>query len=141
MDRYHNQPGGRFVPPDPVRLTAERHRLRHHRYVLDTDRREIVLQSIEQVCLHRNWALIAAHVRTTHVHVVVDADSAPETVMHAFKAHATRNLNRHEAETTRWTRHGSTRYLWSRDDVTEAADYVIQRQGEAMAVFPAEPRQ
>jgi REP element-mobilizing transposase RayT len=109
--------------------------MRDPRYVLDTDRREIVLKSIEQVCLHHNWTLIAVHVRTTHVHVLIDADSAPETIMHAFKAYASRNLNRHEAETKRWTRHGSTRYLWRRDEVTEVADYVIRRQGEAMAVF------
>jgi len=35
----------------------------------------------------------------------------------------------------RWARHGSTRWLHGRDSVTAAIRYVVEKQGEAMAVF------
>lgn len=79
---------------------------------------------------------MATRVRTNHIHVVVDADIAPEVVMHAFKAYASRLLNRSESPgTKRWTRHGSTRYLWTRESVEAAVRYVVESQGAPMAVF------
>jgi len=57
--------------------------------------------------------------------------------MHDFKSYATRALNEREATHKRWTRHGSTRYLWTRGDLDGAVDYVILSQGQPMAVFPA----
>jgi len=35
-------------------------------------------------------------------------------------------------------RHGSTRYLWSREDVASAIKYVIEEQGEVMAAYVGE---
>ena len=35
----------------------------------------------------------------------------------------------------RWGRHGSTRYLWTREAVAAAIHYVVYEQGEGMAVF------
>lgn len=37
--------------------------------------------------------LLAAHVRPSHVHAVVEADRTPEQVMTALKAYASRALN------------------------------------------------
>ncbi len=34
-----------------------------------------------------------------------------------------------------WTRHGSTRYLWQPDHVNAAIHYVVEEQGEPMAVW------
>jgi REP element-mobilizing transposase RayT len=137
VDRYHNVYGARRVEPDPARFDATKKLMDHASYVLDTRGRQIVLQAIQEVCTHRAWKLIAAHVRTTHVHVVVEADAAPELVMYDFKFYATRRLNqRQEPRSKHWTRHGSTRYLWKDDDVVGAVDYVIMRQGEPMAVLP-----
>ncbi|MBC8165882.1 MAG: hypothetical protein H7Y20_08425, partial [Bryobacteraceae bacterium] len=42
-------------------------------YLLDAIRREVVLTSLQPVCLHRDWTLLAAHVRTNPVHGVVAA--------------------------------------------------------------------
>jgi REP element-mobilizing transposase RayT len=55
-------------------------------YILDAVRRKAVLSSIEEVCRYRGWTLLAANVRTNHVHVVTVADCKPEQVMVAFKA-------------------------------------------------------
>jgi len=62
-------------------------------------------------------------------------------MMNAFKAYASRALNRSEpdgASKTRWTRHGSTRWLWDRAHVNAAVEYVVKGQGESMAVFLAD---
>ena len=57
-------------------------------YILDPDSRATVLEAIQVVCSFRKWTLLAAHVRTTHVHVIVAADVPPEKVMKDFKSYA-----------------------------------------------------
>jgi REP element-mobilizing transposase RayT len=137
VDRNHNVLGGPRVAPEPGLLRARARRMAEPIYALNNARRRIVLAAIRQVCLHRKWLLIAAHVRMTHVHVVVSADVVPEIPMQAFKAYASRLLNVQESgRINRWTRHGSTRYLWKTEDVAGAARYVVDGQGEPMAVFP-----
>ena len=88
--------------------------------------------------MHRGWKLLAAHVRSSHVHVIVDGEAPPEKVMNDFKAYASRALNRLGREQPgrrRWAQHGSTRWLWKDQDVREAIRYVVEEQGEPMAVF------
>jgi REP element-mobilizing transposase RayT len=107
-------------------------------YELDSYRRAIVLETLQQVCLHRGWNLLAAHVRSSHVHVIVEAKSPPEKMMNDFKAYASRALNRLDGDgpsRKRWARHGSTRWLWKDQDVRDAIRYVVEEQGEPMAVF------
>ena len=137
VDRNHNVLGGPCVAPEPGLLRARTMRLAEPIYALDNARRWVVLAAIRQVCMHRKWLLIAAHVRMTHVHVVVSADIVPEVPMQAFKAYASRSLGEGEIATRRrWARHGSTRYLWQKEDVAGAVRYVVDGQGTPMAVFP-----
>ncbi len=78
------------------------------------------------------------HVRMHHLHCVVTTSADPESVMQAFKAYSTRSLNRSGLESRdrkRWTRHGSTRKLWTFAAVEAAIRYVIHEQGHPMAVF------
>jgi len=101
-------------------------------YYLDTMRRDGVLAAIQEVCLHRGWFLLAAHVRSSHVHTVVDADSPPEWVMTDFKVYASRGLRRmglDPSDRKRWARHGSTRWLWKPENVSAAIQYVVYEQG------------
>jgi hypothetical protein len=58
--------------------------------------------------------------------------------MQAFKSYASRALNLAEQERKRWTRHGSTRWLWKDGEVREAIRYVVSGQGEPMEVFLSE---
>jgi REP element-mobilizing transposase RayT len=84
--------------------------------------------------------LLAAHVRTSHVHAVVEADVEPEKIMADFKVYASRRLNRtgfEDPSRKRWARHGSTRWLWKDEDVRSAVRYVVEEQGEPMAVYMA----
>jgi hypothetical protein len=72
------------------------------------------------------------------VHVVIDADQRAEQVMNALKAYASRALNQNGFERPdrrRWARHGSTRYLWTRDAVSAAVHCVVCEQGDPMTVF------
>jgi len=82
--------------------------------------------------------LFAAHIRTTHVHGVVEADVKPEVVMTTLKAYASRRLNLIQPGLSGrkyWSRHGSTRWIWNDDDLANAMRYVIDGQGEIMALF------
>ena len=111
-------------------------------YKLDAPRGVLVLQALHGVCQRRGWKLLAAHVRTTHVHVVVEALAPPEKVMNDFKVYASRSLNKAGLDLSdrrRWARHGSTRYLWTSQEVTAAVHYVVCEQGEEMEVFETAP--
>jgi len=107
-------------------------------YSLDRDRRAIVLDAVREIRSQRGWGLWAAHVRSNHVHVVVEADERPEKVMHALKSYASRGLNRlgiDGPDRKRWARHGSTRWLWKEEDVQEAVRYVVSGQDEPMDLY------
>ncbi len=112
-------------------------------YEMDHSQRDIVLKAIGEVCRYRCWHLLAAHVRSNHVHIVVDSDVAPEAIMNAFKSYASRALNLDapgHSGRLRWARHGSTRYLWSPERVAAAVRYVLDQQGDPMACYQAPER-
>jgi REP element-mobilizing transposase RayT len=139
VDRQHNKPGEAFVEPDENRRHAERERQNHDAKRLDASERWIVHRTIEEVCTHRGWRLHAVHARTNHVHVVVTADRPPEHVMNTFKSWCTRRLVEHgciDRSRRPWSRHGSTRWLWSESDVADKIDYVLHRQGAPLPMCP-----
>ncbi len=89
----------------------------------------------------RGWNRLAAHVRSNHVHFVVEAEAQPERIMNEFKSYASRELNQLTSERPdrkRWARPGSTRWLWKDEDVREALQYIVDEQGEPMALFVAD---
>jgi REP element-mobilizing transposase RayT len=138
VDRRHNLPGSRLLEPNPERVSAEQESLKQAPYVLDAAARAIVLAALREVCQYRSWTLFAAHVRTNHVHVVLESELRPERVMNDLKSYASRALNRlgrDEPDRRRWAHHGSTRWLWKDDEVRAAMRYVVEEQGEPMAVF------
>jgi REP element-mobilizing transposase RayT len=140
VDRAHNLPGSRLVAPDSKWVAWARHEMIQPPYLLDEPGRQAVLVAIVDRCSNREWRLLATHVRTNHVHVLVDADARPERVMNDLKSFASRRLDELGFETAdrkRWARHGSTRWLWKREDVLAALTYVIDKQGEKMAVYQA----
>ena len=107
-------------------------------YGMDARRREAVLSSLLDRCSQHQWRLLAAHVRSNHVHLVLDASIRPERVMNDLKSFASRCLNQtglDEPARKRWARHGSTRWLWKPESVSAAIRYVVDEQGEPMAVF------
>ena len=140
VDRRHNLPGSPLLDPHPKLASAERCQMAQAPYWLDQDSRAAVLEALQEVCLHRRWSLLAAHVRTNHVHTIVESKARPEIVMKDFKAYASRGLNRlgrDGPDRKRWARHGSTQWLWEDREVQEAVRYVVEEQGEPMALFVA----
>ncbi|HXR76668.1 MAG TPA: transposase [Bryobacteraceae bacterium] len=111
-------------------------------FIMDQAARKEVLSSVKTVAGHRNWRLWAAHVRTNHVHIVVQSNVSPERAIVDFKAYATRALRAKSIHRKHyWTRHGSTRYLWREKALNAAVDYVINGQGIPMAIFPETNRE
>jgi REP element-mobilizing transposase RayT len=137
VSRNRNVPGSLFVTPCARLAAVEQASMREPPYRLDARSRAIVLRSVVESCAHRGWAALAAHVRESHVHVVVDAKDRPEPVIAALKAYASKSLNCDgcDGARRRWARHGSTRYLWNRDQLERAIRYVAEGQGEPMEVY------
>src|SRR4051794_38955632 len=118
IDRYHNQPGTPFLPPDEEQRASILRRMAQEPYRLDEPRRGVVRHAILEECRFRNWVVHALHIRSNHVHLVVTADREPEFVMRACKAHASgclTNAGFENRDRKRWTTHGSTKYLWHED--------------------------
>jgi REP element-mobilizing transposase RayT len=143
VDRNHNAFGSPFPEANPRFEAAAANLMKGQPYLLDKPRCSIVLEGLTECCRRRAWHLYAAHVRTNHVHVVVEADCTPELAMNALKAYASRALNARNLDPPkprRWARHGSTRYLRTSEAISAAIDYVVRGQGEALAAYEAESR-
>ncbi len=141
VDAMHNVPGTPVLNEDWARAAWEEQRMDQPVYHMDQIRRDAVLEAIREVCGHRGWSLLAAHVRSHHVHTVVEAEAEPERVMKDFKAYASRRLNRMSLDhpnRKRWARHGSTRWLWKPQHVSAAIQYVVAEQGDAMSAYESD---
>jgi REP element-mobilizing transposase RayT len=135
VDREHNQPGSPFVEPNAERMEDEWEAMTQPAWVMDAPRRKVVRDAIVEMCREKGWDLLALHVRTNHVHVVVSADREPGRLMSDLKARASRELNRaglDPPDRKRWTRHGSTLHLFTVEKVQEKARYTIDEQGAMM---------
>jgi REP element-mobilizing transposase RayT len=132
VDDDHNVYGTPFLPNNSRRLGALRQRLTHPPLLLNDAARAVVAQTIREHCEQRSRELLAVNVRSNHVHVVVGfAGIAPEKMMGELKAWSSRRLREHGLVVRGravWTRHGSTRYLWTRRDIEPATRYVVEGQ-------------
>ena len=128
--------GTRIAAPNIYFARASRAAMADQPFELDSVQRQIVLKAIVDVGQYRRWTILAVHVRTTHVHVVIDGDLAPERIMHDLKSYASRALN---CAQQKWARHGSTRYLYTRETLANAVRYVLEKQSEPMAVYNGTP--
>lgn len=138
VDRINNTPGSAFLPLNAKRACLVKKQMSETAYFLDESRRYIVLQAIIEVCRYRSWVLLAAHVRSNHVHCIIHSILNPEKIMSTLKSYASRNLNKAKLDgdrVNRWARHGSTRYLWRNEEVEAAIQYVVYEQGLPMSVL------
>ena len=135
VSRSNNLVGARRSPASEALAGTARESMTDAPYDLGPEQRRIVLQTAIDVCRHRGWILKAAHVRTTHVHLVVEAEIAQERIMNSVKSYSSRALKRHKS----WARHGSTLYLWTREEVARAIRYAVSGQGAPMAMYTPNP--
>jgi REP element-mobilizing transposase RayT len=144
VDIAHNAYGTPLVEPDLEPEPRAREAMSQRPYVMSVPEREIVCKAIVDLATDRGWQLLAVHVRSTHVHVVICTEERdPGRTMSDLKARASRALNQagfDSVQRKRWTRHGSTRHLLRKDDVEAKILYTLDEQGERMAWYAQVPR-
>ena len=126
--------GGKIWPSKPLERWSNENQYSAS-YVLTQPNAHTVLRVIQDVCGFRGWHLLAAHVRTTHVHVVVAPIDNPDRAIGDFKSYASRKLNLMEGFQCRWARGGSTQPLRTPESVRHAIRYVTEGQGGPMALY------
>jgi hypothetical protein len=93
VNRYHNRYGDPFAQPNPGLMAAELLQMDQPPYEMDEPRRQGAMEGIVARCARHEWRLIALHVRSNHVHIIVGAEEKPEFVMTQLKSAASRRLN------------------------------------------------
>lgn len=107
-------------------------------FELNAADRRVVEEAIREVCEFRGYGLRALNIRTNHVHLVVNNSGKVERMMDSFKAYSTkalRSAGRVGSDAKVWSRHGSTRYLWTEEHVSVAVEYVLLGQGGDLPLF------
>ena len=135
VDRTRGERGGSIEPSAGLVGYATRV-MTHAEAKLDDNAAAMVLRAILETCLFRNWTLLAAQVRSTHVHVVVNGIIDASGAIRDFKAYSSRALNRAGGR-RRWARGGNARLLRDSRAVRAAVRYVVDGQGLPMAVYVA----
>ncbi|HEY7333732.1 MAG TPA: hypothetical protein VH639_02535 [Bryobacteraceae bacterium] len=106
----------RFVWPNAGLEQDRRGRMRGQPFLLSSPQsRALVRDAVLKVCEFRGWLLYALHVRTNHVHGIVEGDE-PRRVLNDWKAYATRVLRAAAlagADQPAWAHGGSTRGITS----------------------------
>jgi REP element-mobilizing transposase RayT len=142
VDARHNVYGTALAPVAPGRAAALAARLVRPPVRLDARMRPVVERAITDHGEMHDWVVLALNVRSNHVHVVVNTgDTPPRAALAQLKSWATRRLRAAglvDADTPVWTARGSTRYLWTAEDVRQAATYVIDYQGDDLPALPNE---
>ncbi len=139
IDKRNNQYCSTFESPNSGLHKKEQANLKNPSFIMDKNIREVVLKAVLWVCGLRGWIPHSVHVRKNHIHIVVSGDAKPERIMRDFKAYATRAIKNCDSDKTvikkYWTRHGSTKYLWTKGNLAAATEYVKNRQGRIMSLW------
>ncbi len=138
VDGQHNEHGTPFVAPDREKEQQARNAMTQPAYTMPPAEREIVRDAIVGLCRDSGWRLLAVHVRSNHVHVVVAVDRDAGRVMSDMKGRASRNLSLagfDDSTRKRWTRHGSTLHLFDAATIADKVDYTLNRQGYQMSTY------
>jgi REP element-mobilizing transposase RayT len=142
VDKEHKEFGTPLLEADAVRENEERAAMEQPPYVMRAPERDIVCKAIVTLAAERGWVVLAIHVRSTHVHVVIQTEERdPGRTMSDLKGRASRDLNRagfDSSQRRRWTRHGSTKHLFHEDKVEAAIHYTLDEQGERMTWYAIE---
>jgi REP element-mobilizing transposase RayT len=138
VDRWHHEFGMPRIKPNKNLYACMQKEKQGKAIMFDEYQRKIVMNAIRSACKHYHWHLYAIHVRSNHAHLIVAANLVPEKIMNQLKAYASRALNkllRQSSPQKYWARHGSTRYIWSKQFLFPAMHYVIDQQGSRMACY------
>ena len=119
------------MEPQPRLETWCKNRMEAEPVLLRDADREAVRQACHAHAQIRGWNILAVYVGVNHVHVVVEANEAPQKVRDQLKANCTRTLRSAPTplivEKT-WTKGGDCAVLWKEDEVSAAVEYVVEGQ-------------
>ena len=138
VDRNHNEFATSRIKPNLGLQKAMQNSCTEDIFLLNAMQRKTVLQSIIDTCRFANWHLHAAHVRSNHMHIVLQTQKEPEQAMVSIKAYATRYLKKQNPELTRkkfWSLGESTGYIFRPEFISAAVRYTLEDQGEPMAFY------
>ncbi|MBK8465692.1 MAG: transposase [Chloracidobacterium sp.] len=139
VDRNNNKYGSPRIQANSNWRKHSEELLLHPPVTLNAASRKSVEKAIRDLCLKRNWTLLAINVRTNHIHVVICIGSKkPQDALIALKANATRQLREDRLwihEHSPWADKGSKRNLWNEKSIWEACNYVNNEQGDKLPDF------
>ena len=130
-DRGWNRKGELEIrPPEPLFYEAAAAGMKESAFLLSEDDRQLIVTTVRDHCVIREWELHAVNARSNHVHVVVTAPCyQPESVASQFKAWGTRKLKlNHPARTRFWTQGASCRWINRDEELTAVIEYVTEAQ-------------
>ncbi|MFM9903417.1 MAG: hypothetical protein ACKVQJ_02470 [Pyrinomonadaceae bacterium] len=136
--RFYNRFGSAKIAPNSEMVARKATQLKQEPFVLGSRERTVVKRAVEDVCRVRGYGLFAINVRTNHAHVVASNSAKPERMMDGLKAYATKALRAEGLianDFKPWSRHGSTRYLWTDEHIAQAVEYVVNGQGDELPMF------
>ena len=139
IDRRRNQYSSPYIPPNPNWHSYNVRQLKQSPVTLSPLQRRSVERAVHETCKFRDWELLALNVRTNHVHALVHTGTlAPERVLNALKANATRQMRQDghwPHEHSPWADRGSRRYIWTEVGIERATEYVVNDQDGEMPEF------
>ncbi len=125
--KYANVPGTPVIAASRNRQRWEQKQMQHPAVWLNSIQREIIDRTIREVIEYNQWLLHALSIQKNHVHVVVTAHKLPEAALNSFKAWCTRRMREAgyiSKNVKPWSRHGSTRWVWTESDLKNVCMYV-----------------
>ena len=142
VDPKHNVYDTPRIKPNSSLHRAMADECLEDKFIMDKAYRKTVLKSIVDTCHYYRWHLDAAHIRSNHVHVILRSVAAKEDVRGKLKTYATRYLKKHHPELLVrkkfWSDGGSDRNIWASEFLFATMYYVIEQQGEKMALYYTE---
>jgi len=135
IDRHHRRYGTPVLPASPRREQIETRLLKQAKVAFDLRQRRAIESAIQETCDFRKWKLWTVNVRTNHVHCVLASNLSAKRTMAALKANATHEMREAgcwESKFSPWARGGSTKYIWTEEELSNAIAYVVEGQGVAL---------
>ena len=139
VDPRNNVYGTPRIKSNPGLQQAMQKACKEDAFVLNGDHRNTVLQSLLKTCAYKHWRVYAAHIRTNHVHAVLQCDIAGKKAVSIIKAYATRVLKNNYSSLSQrknfWSERSSARPIFGPEKLPFAMHYVIEEQGPKMALY------
>lgn len=139
ITRFNNQYQTPYLEANVIWENQNQAKLKSEPVSLNSRQRELVEETIREVCKFRNWVLHAINVRTNHVHIVVSTGNySADSALNSFKSYSTRKLKENDCwkfSHSPWSNKGSKRFLWNEKSLEIAIEYVISGQGSELPKF------